>query len=146
MVNLVIIGYILKVSQNLGHEATPFWGLRRKCHTGRQMAGKKYRKLHTSIGLRIFIVLIIRLPLSFASFQMRIVMLSTRNLSAAQAENYFVKDDYYTKGAQHEASFWLGKGAQNLGFTSLCKKPQALLRTLIQESLCSPPAISSTDL
>ena len=49
-------------------------------------------------------------------------MLSTSNLSAAQAENYFVKDDYYTEEEQHEASFWLGKGAKNLGLTGTVEK------------------------
>ncbi|MEO1392395.1 MAG: MobF family relaxase [Cyanobacteria bacterium J06634_5] len=50
-------------------------------------------------------------------------MLSTSNLSAAQAENYFVKDDYYTEEEQHEASFWAGKGAANLGLTGTVEKP-----------------------
>ncbi|MEO1390279.1 MAG: MobF family relaxase [Cyanobacteria bacterium J06634_6] len=49
-------------------------------------------------------------------------MLSTSNLSAAQAESYFVKDDYYTEEEQHEASFWLGKGADNLGLTGTVEK------------------------
>ncbi|WP_121969202.1 MobF family relaxase [Leptolyngbya sp. BC1307] len=49
-------------------------------------------------------------------------MLSTSNLSAAQAENYFVKDDYYTEEEQHEASFWLGKGADNLRLTGTVEK------------------------
>ncbi len=49
-------------------------------------------------------------------------MLSTSNLSAAQAENYFVKDDYYTEEEQHEASFWLGEGAANLGLTGTVEK------------------------
>ncbi len=49
-------------------------------------------------------------------------MLSTCNLSAAQAENYFVKDDYYTEEAQHEASFWWGKGAGILGLTGTVEK------------------------
>ena len=49
-------------------------------------------------------------------------MLSTSNLSAAQAENYFVKDDYYTEEEQHEASFWLGKGADNLKLTGTVEK------------------------
>ncbi|MEL6606050.1 MAG: MobF family relaxase [Cyanobacteria bacterium J06614_10] len=49
-------------------------------------------------------------------------MLSTSNLSAAQAENYFVKDDYYTEEEQLEASFWLGKGAENLGLTGTVEK------------------------
>jgi conjugative relaxase-like TrwC/TraI family protein len=53
---------------------------------------------------------------------MRMAMLSTSNLSAAQAENYFVKDDYYTEEAQHEASFWVGKGAQNLRLTGTVEK------------------------
>ncbi|MEL6468407.1 MAG: MobF family relaxase, partial [Cyanobacteria bacterium J06623_4] len=43
-------------------------------------------------------------------------------LSAAQAENYFVKDDYYTEEEQHEASFWLGKGAESLGLTGTVEK------------------------
>ncbi|MEL7357885.1 MAG: MobF family relaxase [Cyanobacteria bacterium J06560_6] len=58
----------------------------------------------------------------FAPFQTRIAMLSTSNLSAAQAENYFVKDDYYTEEEQHEASFWLGEGAKNLGLTGTVEK------------------------
>lgn len=49
-------------------------------------------------------------------------MLSTSNLSAAQAENYFVKDDYYTEAEQHEASFWAGKGAAHLGLTGTVGK------------------------
>ena len=49
-------------------------------------------------------------------------MLSTSNLSAAQAENYFVKDDYYTEEEQHEASFWLGEGAKSLGLTGTVEK------------------------
>ncbi|MEM9004743.1 MAG: MobF family relaxase [Cyanobacteria bacterium P01_F01_bin.86] len=49
-------------------------------------------------------------------------MLSTSNLSAAQAENYFVKDDYYTEEEQHEASFWAGKGAANSGLTGTVEK------------------------
>ncbi|MEO1387927.1 MAG: MobF family relaxase [Cyanobacteria bacterium J06634_6] len=49
-------------------------------------------------------------------------MLSTSNLSAAQAENYFVKDDYYTEEEQHEASFWLGSGAKQLGLTGTVEK------------------------
>ena len=49
-------------------------------------------------------------------------MLSTSNLSAAQAENYFVKDDYYTEEEQLEASFWVGKGAANLGLTGTVEK------------------------
>ncbi|MEL7329646.1 MAG: MobF family relaxase, partial [Cyanobacteria bacterium J06559_1] len=49
-------------------------------------------------------------------------MLSTSNLSAAQAENYFVKDDYYTEEEQHEASFWLGSGAEQLELTGTVEK------------------------
>ncbi|MEO1637044.1 MAG: MobF family relaxase, partial [Cyanobacteria bacterium J06631_9] len=49
-------------------------------------------------------------------------MLSTSNLSAAQAENYFVKDDYYTEEEQLEASFWAGKGAESLGLTGTVEK------------------------
>jgi conjugative relaxase-like TrwC/TraI family protein len=49
-------------------------------------------------------------------------MLSTSNLSAAQAENYFFKDDYYTEEAQHEASFWVGRACENLGLTGTVEK------------------------
>ena len=44
-------------------------------------------------------------------------MLSTSNLSAAQAENYYVQDDYYTQADQSHASHWTGKGAVVLGLT-----------------------------
>ncbi|MFK8184574.1 MAG: MobF family relaxase [Phormidesmis sp.] len=46
-------------------------------------------------------------------------MLSTANVSAAQAENYYEKDDYYTRGDpnQQSDSHWHGQGAQKLHLT-----------------------------
>jgi conjugative relaxase-like TrwC/TraI family protein len=43
-------------------------------------------------------------------------MLSFCNVSAAQAENYYEKDDYYTReDASQSPSYWTGKGAVTLG-------------------------------
>jgi len=46
-------------------------------------------------------------------------MLSNANVSAAQAENYYEKDDYYTQGDpnQQSDSHWQGKGAEKLHLT-----------------------------
>jgi conjugative relaxase-like TrwC/TraI family protein len=50
-------------------------------------------------------------------------MLSMSNVSAAQAENYYDKDDYYTQGletageTQRASSQWMGKGAIALDLT-----------------------------
>ena len=43
-------------------------------------------------------------------------MLSNANVSAAQAENYYEKDDYYTQGDpnQQSDSHWQGKGAEKI--------------------------------
>ncbi|MBF2047255.1 MAG: relaxase domain-containing protein [Elainella sp. C42_A2020_010] len=41
-------------------------------------------------------------------------MLSTSNVSAAQAENYYTQEDYYTQ-EESDASHWFGKGATALG-------------------------------
>ncbi|MFK8185747.1 MAG: MobF family relaxase [Phormidesmis sp.] len=53
-------------------------------------------------------------------------MLTTANVSAAQAENYYEKDDYYTQGDPDlEADTkWLGVGAQNLHLTGPVDKHQ----------------------
>jgi conjugative relaxase-like TrwC/TraI family protein len=40
-------------------------------------------------------------------------MLSTSNLSAAQAADYYTKEDYYTH-EQTDAAYWVGKGASAL--------------------------------
>jgi conjugative relaxase-like TrwC/TraI family protein len=43
-------------------------------------------------------------------------MLSFCNVSAAQAEHYYQKDDYYTRDeAPQSPSYWTGKGATTLG-------------------------------
>jgi conjugative relaxase-like TrwC/TraI family protein len=49
-------------------------------------------------------------------------MLSTSNLSASQAENYYIQDDYYTQEDQHHASYWAGKGASALELTGTVEK------------------------
>ena len=51
-------------------------------------------------------------------------MLSNANVSAAQAENYYEKDDYYTQGDpnQQSDSQWQGVGAQKLDLTGPVKK------------------------
>ena len=51
-------------------------------------------------------------------------MLSNANVSAAQAENYYEKDDYYTRGDpnQQSDSHWQGKGAEKLNLTGPVNK------------------------
>ena len=51
-------------------------------------------------------------------------MLSNANVSAAQAENYYEKDDYYTRGDpnQQSDSHWQGKGAEKLHLTGPVNK------------------------
>lgn len=49
-------------------------------------------------------------------------MLSTSNLSAAQAENYYIQEDYYTQEDPHLASYWAGKGAAALELTGTVQK------------------------
>ncbi|MEO1743099.1 MAG: MobF family relaxase [Cyanobacteria bacterium J06629_9] len=44
-------------------------------------------------------------------------MLSTSNLSAHQAAQYYSKEDYYSQEDGVSPSCWLGKGAANLGLT-----------------------------
>ena len=61
-------------------------------------------------------------------------MLSMSNVSAAQAENYYDKDDYYTQDLQpsqpRPSSQWTGKGAATLGLTSDVTK--STFQTLLQ--------------
>ncbi|MEL6263453.1 MAG: MobF family relaxase [Cyanobacteria bacterium J06626_6] len=51
-------------------------------------------------------------------------MLSNANVSAAQAENYYEKDDYYTRGDpnQQSDSQWQGQGAEKLNLTGPVNK------------------------
>ena len=51
-------------------------------------------------------------------------MLSLANVSAAQAENYYEKDDYYTQGDPdlQSDSQWQGKGAEKLGLEGAVDK------------------------
>ena len=51
-------------------------------------------------------------------------MLSLANVSAAQAENYYEKDDYYTQGDPdlQSDSQWQGNGAEQLGLTGAVDK------------------------
>ena len=51
-------------------------------------------------------------------------MLSLANVSAAQAENYYEKDDYYTQGDPdlQSDSQWQGKGAESLGLSGAVDK------------------------
>ncbi len=42
-------------------------------------------------------------------------MLSTSNLSAAQAETYYTKEDYYSAEETAHPTKWVGKGAASLG-------------------------------
>ncbi len=51
-------------------------------------------------------------------------MLSLANVSAAQAENYYEKDDYYTQGDPdlQDDSQWQGKGAEKLGLEGAVDK------------------------
>ncbi|NEQ44320.1 MAG: relaxase domain-containing protein [Leptolyngbya sp. SIOISBB] len=44
-------------------------------------------------------------------------MLSTSNLSAAQAETYYTKEDYYSSEAEAHPTKWVGKGATALGLS-----------------------------
>lgn len=76
--------------------ATPAEPFRHYANPG----GEKPSKPHTSIGLTIFRT-----------------MLSMSSVSAAQAETYYEKDDYYTQGGtEHNGSArWFGRGAAALG-------------------------------
>lgn len=49
-------------------------------------------------------------------------MLSTSNLSAAQAENYYSQDDYYAAEAEESVGQWCGKGSAALGLSGSVEK------------------------
>jgi conjugative relaxase-like TrwC/TraI family protein len=51
-------------------------------------------------------------------------MLSMRNVSAAQGQHYYSKDNYYSKSATRLASQWWGRGAQQLGLSGQVQKQQ----------------------
>ena len=53
-------------------------------------------------------------------------MLTSANVSAAQAENYYEKDDYYTQGDPDLESDtqWIGTGAEKLDLTGPVNKQQ----------------------
>jgi hypothetical protein len=44
-------------------------------------------------------------------------MLSTSNLSAAQAETYYTKEDYYSSEEKAHPTKWMGKGTMLLGLS-----------------------------
>ncbi|NMF84110.1 MobF family relaxase [Nodosilinea sp. P-1105] len=46
-------------------------------------------------------------------------MLSTSNLSAAQAETYYTKEDYYSAEEAAHPTKWMGKGAASLGLAGV---------------------------
>jgi conjugative relaxase-like TrwC/TraI family protein len=46
-------------------------------------------------------------------------MLSTSNLSAAQAETYYTKEDYYSSEEKAHPTKWMGNGAAALGLSSV---------------------------
>ena len=46
-------------------------------------------------------------------------MLSTSSLSAAQAETYYTKEDYYSKEEKAHPTKWVGKGAAALGLSDV---------------------------
>ena len=51
-------------------------------------------------------------------------MLSMRNVSAAQGQHYYSKDNYYSKSATRSASQWWGRGAEQLGLSGQVQKQQ----------------------
>lgn len=46
-------------------------------------------------------------------------MLATSNLSAAQAETYYTKEDYYSAEEAAYSTKWVGKGAASLGLVGI---------------------------
>ncbi len=56
-------------------------------------------------------------------------MLSTSNVSAAQAETYYTEDDYYAGESEPSASRWYGRGAAVLGLSGNVE-PEAFVNLL----------------
>jgi len=51
-------------------------------------------------------------------------MLSTSNLSAAQAETYYTKEDYYSSEEEAHLTQWVGKGAAALGLSGIVSQQE----------------------
>jgi conjugative relaxase-like TrwC/TraI family protein len=51
-------------------------------------------------------------------------MLSTSNLSAAQAETYYTKEDYYSAEEAAHPTKWVGKGAASLGLAGVVNQQE----------------------
>ncbi|MEA5449236.1 MobF family relaxase [Leptolyngbya sp. CCNP1308] len=51
-------------------------------------------------------------------------MLSTSNLSAAQAETYYTKEDYYSSEEAAHPTKWVGKGAASLGLAGVVNQQE----------------------
>ncbi|NMF86777.1 MobF family relaxase, partial [Nodosilinea sp. P-1105] len=51
-------------------------------------------------------------------------MLSTSNLSAAQAETYYTKEDYYSAEETAHPTKWVGKGAASLGLAGVVNQQE----------------------
>ncbi|MBE9138850.1 relaxase domain-containing protein [Nodosilinea sp. LEGE 07088] len=51
-------------------------------------------------------------------------MLSTSNLSAAQAETYYTKEDYYSAEEAAQPTKWVGKGAASLGLAGVVNQQE----------------------
>ncbi len=51
-------------------------------------------------------------------------MLSTSNLSAAQAETYYTKEDYYSAEEAAHPTKWVGKGAASLGLVGVVSQQE----------------------
>jgi len=60
-------------------------------------------------------------------------MLSARNLSAAQAETYYMKEDYYSTEETAHPTQWVGKGAAVLGMSGAVN-PQGFSQLLAGKS------------
>ena len=60
-------------------------------------------------------------------------MLSVRNLSAAQAETYYTKEDYYSTEETAHPTQWVGKGAAVLGMSGAVN-PQGFSQLLAGKS------------
>jgi conjugative relaxase-like TrwC/TraI family protein len=60
-------------------------------------------------------------------------MLSTSNLSAAQAETYYTKEDYYSAEEAAHPTKWVGKGAASLGLAGVVSQ-QAFSQMLLGQA------------